>query len=57
MKNEIDITKCSGVGCSVKGQCLRYTAKASARQSYFTDIPVVKNIDGRFLSCDYKIDV
>jgi hypothetical protein len=45
-----DITKCSGFECPVKDQCYRYTAPASARQSYFWNTPgVVKNNE---FTCD-----
>ena len=45
-----DITKCDGVGCLVKDRCRRFTAPASARQSWLT--PTI--VDGR---CDLFWDL
>ena len=44
-----DITKCKGLGCPVKEDCYRYTAKADKYQSYFTDSPY----DKENKKCDY----
>ena len=36
----MDITKCHGVGCPIRENCFRYTAKADEYQSYFVDSPI-----------------
>jgi len=39
-----DITKCSGIGCDLKDNCYRFTAKASEfRQAYFFNVPIKEN--------------
>jgi hypothetical protein len=35
-----DITMCSGVGCDMKHDCYRFTAKRSHWQSWFIDVPI-----------------
>jgi hypothetical protein len=47
-----DITKCPGNDCPVKNKCYRYTAPASARQSYFWNIPG-KTEDNKFTCSMY----
>lgn len=45
-----DITMCEGKGCKAKNTCLRYTAKAGFRQSYFIETPIKNN------GCDHYIN-
>ena len=48
-----DISKCSGIGCSLKENCYRYTAVSSEfRQSYLASTPVEKDLTGND-KCDY----
>jgi hypothetical protein len=35
-----DITMCSGVGCDMKHECYRHTAKMSNWQSWFSVVPI-----------------
>jgi hypothetical protein len=35
-----DITMCSGVGCDMKHECYRFTAKMSNWQSWFSVVPI-----------------
>lgn len=47
-----DITKCKGFGCPVRGDCYRYTAPTSDRQSWFEVVPLGDDEKG----CDMMID-
>ena len=38
-----DISKCNGIGCSMKERCYRYTAKSSTFQSYLMGKIEIKN--------------
>jgi hypothetical protein len=38
--NNMDICKCSGLGCPHKENCYRFTAPASEWQSYFLNPPI-----------------
>lgn len=40
-----DITMCFGMGCPLKEQCYRYTAKADEYQSYFVGLPYLRLVD------------
>lgn len=42
-----DIAKCTGVGCSLKEKCYRFTSEAEDYQAYFLKPPIKKN------KCDY----
>lgn len=49
----IDITKCKGIGCPLKDDCYRYTAKDSGiLQSWFTDNNIGEETDDGF-ECEY----
>lgn len=48
----VDITKCKGFGCPVRGDCFRYTAPTSDRQSWFAVVPLGDDEKG----CDMMID-
>ncbi len=46
----VDISMCSGKGCSRKKDCFRFTATANKyRQSYFAEPPAKEN----GVNCDY----
>jgi hypothetical protein len=42
-----DISMCSGLGCDLKHECYRHTAKYSYRQAFFSEPPIK---DGK---CEY----
>ena len=51
-----DITKCEGGVCPYKEKCLRYTARDSPFQSYFTEIPIrMANAIGSGASCKRQL--
>lgn len=43
-----DISKCRGIDCPLKENCVRYTAPEGVWQSWFFDVPIKE--DG---TCDY----
>lgn len=47
----MDITKCSCQECPIKNSCLRFTAKPSMQQSYFTEHPCEWHDD--WFYCEY----
>ena len=50
-----DIAMCKGGGCTIKENCIRYTAEPTPyRQTYFAKPPYKKKMGGS--SCEYFSD-